>query len=111
MEITKGNTLFLKKYYPNWCESILEIDEKQKIDYVVYPYMNESVHIVCIPPDKRNIFMQRKPMPKEWAGLSGEELEKATGIKGVVFCHLKRFFMAVNSEETAIKVVEKLNQI
>ena len=111
MEITKGNTVFLKKYYPNWCESILEIDEKYKIDYCVYPYMNESIHIVCVPPNKRKKFEQRKPMPKEWAGLSGKELEHETGIKGVVFCHLKRFFMAVNSEETAIKVVEKLNQI
>ena len=110
MKITKGNTVFLKKYYPNWCESILEIDEKHKIDYCVYPYINEGVHIVCIPPDKKNIFLQRKPMPKEWAGLSGEELEKATGIKGVVFCHLKRFFMAVNSLETAIMVIDKMNQ-
>ena len=50
-------------------------------------------------------------MPKEWAGLSGEELGKATGLSGVIFCHLKQFFMAVNSEETAIKVIEKLNQI
>lgn len=50
-------------------------------------------------------------MPKEWAGLSGEELEQEIGIKGVIFCHLKRFFMAVNSKETAIKVIGKLNQI
>lgn len=111
MEITKGNTVFLKKYYPNWCESILEIDEKHKIDYCVYPYIDESVHIVCIPPDKKNRFLQRKAMPKEWAGLSGEELEQAIGIEGAIFCHLKQFFMAVNSLETAIKVIEKLNQI
>lgn len=110
MEITKGNTVFLKKYYPNWCENILEIDEKHKIDYIVYPYIDGSVHIVCIPPDRRKKFEQRKPMPKEWAGLSGEELEQAIGIKGVIFCHLKQFFMAVNSKETAIKVIEKLNQ-
>ena len=111
MEITKGNTVFLKKYYPNLCESILEIDEKHKIDYCVYPYIDESVHIVCIPPDKKNRFLQRKAMPKEWAGLSGEELEQAIGIEGAIFCHLKQFFMAVNSLETAIKVIEKLNQI
>ena len=84
MEITKGNTVFLKKYYPNWCESILEIDEKHKIDYCVYPYIDESVHIVCIPPDKKNRFLQRKAMPKEWAGLSGEELEQAIGIEGAI---------------------------
>lgn len=110
MEITKGNTVFLKKYYPNWCENILGIDEKHKIDYIVYPYIDGSVHIVCIPPDKKNIFLQRKAMPKEWAGLSGEELEKATGLSGVIFCHLKRFFMAVDSLETAIKVIDKMNQ-
>lgn len=110
MEITKGNTVFLKKYYPNWCDNILEIDEKHKIDYIVYPYIDGSVHIVCIPPDKKNIFLQRKAMPKEWAGLSGEELEKAIGLSGVIFCHLKRFFMAVDSLETAIKVIDKMNQ-
>lgn len=110
MEITKGNTVFLKKYYPNWCENILEIDEKHKIDYIVYPYIDGSVHIVCIPPDKKNRFLQRKAMPKEWAGLSGKELEHETGIKGSIFCHLKRFFMAVNSKETAIKVIDKMNQ-
>lgn len=49
-------------------------------------------------------------MPKEWAGLSGEELEKATGLSGVIFCHLKQFFMAVDSLETAIKVIDKMNQ-
>lgn len=111
MDITKGNTVFLKKYYPNWCEIVLEIDKKHKIDYCVYPYMNESVHIVCIPPNKRKKFEQRKPMPKEWAGLSGKELEQETGIKGTIFCHLKQFFMAVNSEETATKVIGKLNQM
>lgn len=110
IKITKGNTVFLKKYYPNWCENILEIDEKHKIDYIVYPYIDGSVHIVCIPPDRRKKFEQRKPMPKEWAGLSGEELEQEIGIEGAIFCHLKQFFMAVNSEETAIKVIEKLNQ-
>ena len=110
MEITKGNTVFLKKYYPNWCENILEIDEKHKIDYIVYPYIDGSVHIVCIPPDKKNRFLQRKAMPKEWAGLSGKELEHETGIKGSIFCHLKRFFMAVNSKEPAIKVIDKMNQ-
>ena len=49
-------------------------------------------------------------MPKEWAGLSGKELEHETGIKGSIFCHLKRFFMAVDSLETAIKVIDKMNQ-
>ena len=95
-----------------WQDSILNSchEEAKKIQYVIYQETNGTYSIVCVP-DKKNRFLQRKPMPKEWAGLSGEELEQETGIKGVIFCHLKRFFMAVNSEETAIKVIEKLNQI
>ena len=106
------NFIETKVFLDGWQDSILNSchEEAKKIQYVIYQETNGTYSIVCVP-DKKNRFLQRKPMPKEWAGLSGEELEQETGIKGVIFCHLKRFFMAVNSEETAIKVIEKLNQI
>ena len=106
------NFIETKVFLDGWQDSILNSchEEAKKIQYVIYQETNGTYSIVCVP-DKKNMFLQRKPMPKEWAGLSGEELEQETGIKGVIFCHLNRFFMAVNSEETAIKVIEKLNQI
>ena len=107
----ENNFIETKVLLDGWQDSILNSchEEAKKIQYVIYQETNGTYNIVCVP-DKKNRFLQRKSLPEEWAGLSGEELEKVTGIEGVVFCHLKRFFMAVNSEETAIKVIEKLNQ-
>ena len=85
MEITKGNTVFLKKYYPNWCENILEIDEKHKIDYIVYPYIDGSVHIVCIPPDKKIFFYNEKQCPKNGQDFQVKNLNMKQELKGVYF--------------------------
>lgn len=105
------NFIETKVFLDGWQDSILNSchEEAKKIQYVIYQETNGTYSIVCVP-DKKNRFLQRKAMPKEWAGLSGEELEKATGLSGVIFCHLKRFFMAVDSLETAIKVIDKMNQ-
>lgn len=107
----ENNFIATKVLLDGWQDSILNSchEEAKKIKYVIYQEANGTYSIVCVP-DKKNRFLQRKAMPKEWAGLSGEELEKATGLSGVIFCHLKRFFMAVDSLETAIKVIDKMNQ-
>lgn len=107
----ENNFIETKVFLDGWQDSILNSchEEAKKIQYVIYQETNGTYSIVCVP-DKKNRFLQRKAMPKEWAGLSGEELEKATGLSGVIFCHLKRFFMAVDSLETAIKVIDKMNQ-
>lgn len=48
----------------------------------------------------------RLAFPKSWAGLTGSELEKASGVKGALFCHLGRGFVATETKEEAIKMVE-----
>jgi len=60
----------------------------------------------CVPinPGSRQ---NRVPFPASWGGLSGLELEKATGIRGSVFCH-KNLFMAVGKDkETVMKMVRR----
>ena len=75
----ENNFIETKVFLDGWQDSILNSchEEAKKIQYVIYQETNGTYSIVCVP-DKKNRFLQRKAMPKEWAGLSGEELEKAT---------------------------------
>ena len=60
----------------------------------------------CVPVDK-NSFVNRKDLPKEWAGKSGEELAKITGVSDAVFCHNGRFLAVAKSREGAIALAKK----
>jgi uncharacterized UPF0160 family protein len=59
-----------------------------------------------IPPNSREKMQVRKPLPKEWAGLMDDELKKASGIKGAVFCHKGRFISVWETKEDALKAAE-----
>ena len=110
--IRKSNTrvLNLKKYVNHWQAIVLKSTNPiaNELLYCTYIGSNEDVCIVAIPPDLKEMTKQRKPFPEEWAGLSGTKLEEVTGIKGVRFCHAERFFMSVDSERVAAKVLKKI---
>lgn len=40
--------------------------------------------------------------PKEWAGKTGEDLEKASGVSGATFCHNALFTMSAKTKEAAL---------
>ena len=48
----------------------------------------------------------RLPLPQEWAGLLGEELQKLSGIQGAVFCHKGRFVSVWETKEDAIAALD-----
>ena len=52
-------------------------------------------------------FPSRKPFPKEWAGLSDEELQKVSGVNDAVFCHRGVFLCVAKSLEGAIELAKK----
>lgn len=52
-------------------------------------------------------FPSRKPFPKEWAGLSDEELQKVTGVSDAIFCHRGVFLCVAKSLEGAIQLANK----
>ena len=54
---------------------------------VIYPHSNGKWAIKTVPSDPRNDFSQKCPAPKEWLGLKEKELETASGIPGLYFCH------------------------
>lgn len=47
-------------------------------------------------------FEQRADLPASWAGLTGEALENASGVKGALFCHNGRFIAAAANREAAL---------
>jgi uncharacterized UPF0160 family protein len=44
--------------------------------------------------------------PEEWAGLSGEEFEKVSGVDGAVFCHKNRFICVAKTEGEVLELTK-----
>jgi uncharacterized UPF0160 family protein len=59
-----------------------------------------------IPPSYDRRMEVRKALPKDWAGLLGEDLVKKTGISGAVFCHKGRFISIWKTKEDAIRALK-----
>lgn len=59
-----------------------------------------------IPPSPREKMRVRKLLPKNWAGLHEEELEKVCHIPGAIFCHKGRFISIWRTKEAAQEALE-----
>lgn len=71
--------------------------------FVVIPRGGEwSVSAV---PESPGEFVNRLDLPEEWAGLTGEDLERVSGIDGAVFCHKARFYAAAKTREAIMRMV------
>ncbi len=49
-------------------------------------------------------FAVRKPLPEEWAGLSDEQLEQASGVEGAAFCHQNRWLAIAKTRQAAVSL-------
>ncbi|MGM0440323.1 MAG: MYG1 family protein [Chlamydiota bacterium] len=56
-----------------------------------------------IPPSGEEPMKVRQPLPNEWAGLLGEDLRRASGIEGAVFCHKGLFISIWKSKDAALQ--------
>ncbi len=73
--------------------------------FVMYPKTDGwGLHAV---PQKLGAFENRKDLPAEWAGLTGDELAAATGVPDAIFCHTARFYAAARSREGVLALVER----
>lgn len=60
----------------------------------------------AIPPNSHEKMKVRKPLPQAWAGLSSDDLKKASGVSGAIFCHKGRFFSLWETEEDALRALK-----
>jgi uncharacterized UPF0160 family protein len=97
--------LLFKRHIP-WIDVFFETSgEQHKAKFVIMPTGNHW-KLRGIPPNNDDRMRVRIPMPNSWAGLMNEELEKASGILGAVFCHKGRFISVWKTEEAAKKAAD-----
>lgn len=72
---------------------------------VVYPKPERGEWCVKAVPDDG--FENRIDLPEDWAGKSGQELRRATGIQGSVFAHRARFMAVAETKKQAKQLALK----
>ena len=70
--------------------------------YVIYPSVRGGFNAQCVPVSVDSS-ENRLSFPKDWRGLTGIQLEKSSGVKGLTFCHKSGFLLAGNDMETVKK--------
>lgn len=97
--------LIFEKALP-WQDNFFELGgEDHPAKFVIMP-SGSHWKLRGIPPDTQRRMSVRCPLPEEWAGLSDEELRRASGIEGAIFCHKGRFISVWKTKEDALKALK-----
>jgi len=65
-----------------------------------------SWSVVALRQEGKN-FENKKDLPKAWAGLMDQELQKVTGVTDAIFCHRGLFLAVAKSKEGAVALAQK----
>lgn len=97
--------LMFEKGLP-WLEIFFQMDGANHP--ALFVIMPSGIHwkLRAIPPTYQDRMKVRLPLPKEWAGLIGEELKRISGIDGAIFCHKGRFISVWETRTDAIKALQ-----
>ncbi len=101
----REEVLIFEKSMP-WIDMFFELGgEKHPARFVIMP-SGKSWKLRGIPPTSYERMKVRQPLPLEWAGLIGEQLQKISGVPGAIFCHKGRFISVWQTKEEALKALE-----
>lgn len=104
-----GKALMFDQAMP-WMDVFFEMGgEKHPAEFVVMP---SGTHwkLRGIPPNSLDRMKVRRPLPEKWAGLMDDQLKKASGIQGAIFCHKGRFISVWETKEDALNALKKVVQ-
>lgn len=91
-----------------WLESFFEFEgAKHPALFVIMP-SGQHWKLRGIPPTYEQRMQVRLQLPQEWAGLLNEDLQKASGIPGAIFCHKGRFISVWETREDAMKALQHI---
>ena len=93
--------IVLDEGYP-WTKVIMKYPEPL---YIVSP-SSDRWHVRAVPIAEGS-FENRKPLPQSWAGKTGVDLEKETGVVGAIFAHRGLFLASSASQIGAIALAKK----
>lgn len=107
---SEGHIMVLDQFVP-WQEFIFSSNEEKatEIQFVIFPSNRGGFNWQCVP-NTLGGFGQRKPVPTEWKGLQGEELQKVTGISTATFCHPAGFIGGAETFEGAYALAKKASE-
>lgn len=89
-----------------WMESFFELGgETHPALFLIMP-SGDHWKLRGIPPTLEDRMKVRVPLPQEWAGLLDNELKRASGIDGAIFCHKGRFVSVWETKEDALKALD-----
>jgi uncharacterized UPF0160 family protein len=94
--------LVLNRHVPDWQSVVCA--EMPGVNFVITPRTDGGWSCTAVPPSVTDLMSQRKPLPKAWAGLTGEALQKACGVETAIFCHSGRFMCSAKTREDAIRL-------
>ena len=92
----------------SWLESFFTLNGKDHPALFVIMPAGEHWKLRGIPPDYDRRMQVRMPLPEQWAGLLSEDLKKASGIPGAIFCHKGRFTSVWETKEDAIRALKSV---
>mgnify|MGYP001555427193 FL=1 len=92
--------IVLEKYTP-WKRTVQALSEEAL--YMIYPSQTGQWRIQAVPVELGS-FENRRSLPKQWAGLSDNELKEITGIEDAMFCHNGLFIAGAESFESTMKM-------
>lgn len=82
-------------------------DSKPETLFVISQRRHDDLwSLMALRVNSPETFVNRKDLPKAWAGLRDEELEKVSGVEGATFCHRKLFLAVAKTKEGAIKLAQ-----
>ena len=85
-----------------WLENFFDLDgERHPAQFVIMPAV-DFWKLRAIPPSLKERMKVRCAIPKKWAGLHDEELQKITGINGAIFAHKGQFISIWETKEDAV---------
>lgn len=88
-----------------WLENFFDLGgEFHPAQFVIMP-TGKIWKLRGIPPTLADRMKVRKALPEHWAGLQDEELKKASGIEGAIFCHKGRFISIWETKQDALKAL------
>lgn len=85
------------------------LENKKEVLYVVSRDSRGGWAVYAVRKNQ-NEYGNRKDLPKAWAGKSGEELAKISGVPDAKFCHLRLFLAVAKSKEGAITLAKKATE-
>lgn len=107
-EEMRKNRLYLlfEKPIP-WMDSFFELGGKTHPALFIIMPSGNTWKLRAIPPSLEERMQMRLPLPEAWAGLRDEELQRASGIAGAIFCHKGRFISIWQTREDALKALDE----